>query len=228
MDAEFDQVVQAGLVCSGLICPGLNRRAKDCALGTVNSLGLAVLRLLDDRPQHPYEMRQRMREQGIDALIRVTRGALYHTFDALTKAELIELVETTRAGKRPERTVYAITDAGRDVVRARLRELLSSPETEHPSYCAALAFMSLLSKTDATVQLERRCVLLESELAASVTGYEALLERGVTPIHVVEMRHVQAHLRADLDLTRAIIAEIHAGQLDWSAREDDENEVAKR
>jgi DNA-binding PadR family transcriptional regulator len=188
--------------------------------GNVTSLGLAVLRLLDEGLQHPYEMRQRMREQGIDQLIKVTRGALYHTFDVLAKAELIELVETIRAGKRPERTVYAITDAGREVIRDRLRELLSSLVPEYSMYCVALAFMSVLSKPDAAAQLERRCVLLEAELAASITAYEALLKQGMAPIHVVEMRHVQAHLRADLDLTRAIVAEIRSGQLDWPARHD--------
>jgi DNA-binding PadR family transcriptional regulator len=175
--------------------------------------------MLDERPQHPYEMRQRLREQGIDELIKVTRGALYHTFDVLSSAELIELVETTREGRRPERTVYAITYAGRDVARDRLRELLSGLEPEHPSYCLALAFMSLLSMDDAAAQLAQRCVLLEGELASVTTSYEALLKRGVPPVHLVEMRHIQAHLRADLDLTRAITTDIDNGRLRWPAEE---------
>ncbi|QFZ19282.1 PadR family transcriptional regulator [Saccharothrix syringae] len=181
----------------------------------ITSLGLAVLRLLAERPQHPYEMRQRMREEGLDRIIKVTHGALYHTVEALTKAEYVRGVETTKEGRRPERTVYAITDAGREVALDRLRGLLSTPAPEYPGYCAALAFMSLLPMEDAAGQLEQRCVLLEAELAASQTGYDALVKRGLPPVALVEMRYMQAHLRADLDLTRSLVDDIRAGRLRW-------------
>ncbi|RKT89084.1 Transcriptional regulator PadR-like family protein [Saccharopolyspora antimicrobica] len=183
----------------------------------LTTLGLAVLRLLDEKPRHPYEVRQCMREQGIDHLIKVTHGALYHAFDVLAKAEFIEPVETTREGKRPERTVYAITDDGREIAAGRLRELLSTLESEYPTYGAALAFMSLLTTDDAAAQLERRAVLLESELASVTTSSDALLKRGVEAVHIVELRHLQAHLRADLELTRAIVDDIREGRLHWQA-----------
>ncbi|AIG77473.1 MULTISPECIES: PadR family transcriptional regulator [Amycolatopsis] len=193
---------------------------------TLTILGLAVLRLLSRQPQHPYEVRQRLREEGLDHLIKVTHGALYHTFDVLAKAELIETVETTREGKRPERTVYAITDEGREVALERLRELLSTLQPEYPTYSAALAFMSLLPKEDAVAQLERRAVLLEASLASATAGSDALVKRGVAAIDIVEIRHLQAHLRADLDLTRAIVQDIHEGRLDWQPGESATEEKA--
>ncbi len=182
---------------------------------TLSALGLTVLRLLADQPQHPYEIRQQMREKGIDQIVKVTHGALYHTVETLAKADLIRPVRTTRDGKRPERTVYSITPAGRDLAHDRLRELLVSLTPDYPSFCAALAFMSLLTAEDAAERLERRCVLLESELAASQTGYDALVKRGVPQISLVEMRHLQAHLRADLDLTVSLVDDIHNGRLAW-------------
>jgi DNA-binding PadR family transcriptional regulator len=182
---------------------------------TLSTLGLTVLRLLSERPQHPYEIRQQMREQGLDRIVRVTHGALYHTVETLAKNELIRPVRTTRDGKRPERTVYSITADGRDLAYDRVRELLSGLTPEYPVYCAALAFMSLLAPQDAAERLARRCVLLESELAASRTGYDALVKRGFAEVGLVEMRHVQAHLRADLDLTRALVDDIQCGRLDW-------------
>jgi len=75
--------------------------------------------------------------------------------------------------------------------------------------------MSLLTTQDAAERLEHRCVLLESEMAASQTAYDALVKRGVSPIALVEMRHLQAHLRADLDRTRALVDDIHSGRLSW-------------
>ncbi|ONF63648.1 PadR family transcriptional regulator [Amycolatopsis keratiniphila] len=183
---------------------------------TLTALGLTVLRLLTDRPQHAYELRQRMREQGLDQIVKVTHGALYNTVDTLAKAGLIEPVETIRNGRRPERTVYSITAPGRELARERLRELLVTLTPEYPVYCAALAFMSLLTAEDAASRLEHRCVLLEGRLAASQAEYDALTGRDVPRVALVEMRHLRAHLRADLDLTRALVDEIHSGRLELS------------
>lgn len=181
----------------------------------VTLLGLAVLRMLACGPLHPYELRQRMRDEGIEQIVKVTHGALYYTVESLAKAELIAPVGTSRQGRRPERTVYEITDAGREIARDRLRELLSTPAPEYSSYCAALAFLSLLPRDDAAERLELRRVLLEGELAAAQARYEALRTRGTPPIALVEMLHVQAHLRADLELTRSICEDIRDGRLTW-------------
>lgn len=188
----------------------------------VTLLGLTVLRLLDAQPQHPYELRQQMREQGIDQLVKVTHGALYYTVETLTKNGLIQPTETGRQGNRPERTVYAITEAGRDRARDRLRALLSTTAAEYPSYCAALAFLALIPMGEALKHLELRSVMLEGELSASQTQYEALRKRGTPPIAIVEMLYIQAHLRADLDLTRAICSDIRSERLVWKSMGDDE------
>lgn len=184
---------------------------------SLTALGLAVLRLLTDQPQHPYELQQQLREQGLDRVVKVTHGALYNTVDTLAKAELIEPVGTSRDGRRPERTVYSITAAGRDLARDRLRELMATLVPEYPAYCAALAFMSLLTAEDAVDRLERRCVLLEGRLAAAQAEYDGSVGRHVPRVGLVEMLHLRAHLLADLDLTRALIEEIHSGRLELSA-----------
>lgn len=181
----------------------------------VNLLGMALLRLLAERPQHPYELRQCMRDEGLDRMIKVTHGALYYSVDSLVKAELIAPVEVSRQGRRPERTVYEITAAGREVAGDRLRELLSTVAPEPTTYGAALAFLSLVPPADAARRLELRAVLLEGELAAADTRHAALIEQGVPPVALVEMRHHQAHLRADLELTRSIRDDIRSGRMSW-------------
>src|SRR5690349_8858323 len=91
---------------------------------TLTPLGLVVLELLHQRAMHPYEIQQTIRDRFIDQVIKVRAGSLYHTVERLHRAGLIEPVETGRTGRRPERTVYAITDDGREEYRANLRELL--------------------------------------------------------------------------------------------------------
>lgn len=179
-------------------------------------LALAVLRLLHTGPMHPYEMQQRIRDWGIDEVVKVTHGALYHTVERLMRAELIEPTETSRSGRRPERTVYAITDAGRELTLGSLNDLLSGVDREYPKFRTALAFLSLLPPEEARERLTMRAVRLEAELSATKTAYDALIKNGVPRIHLIEVDHMTGQTRAELDVVRTIIDEIETGRLTWS------------
>jgi DNA-binding PadR family transcriptional regulator len=178
-------------------------------------LGLAVLRLLADGQMHPYEMQQRIREHAIDHVVKVAHGSLYHTVARLAEQGLIEPVETSREGRRPERTVYAITEAGRDEARLRLREFVMRPAQEYPSFGMALAFISLLPPAEAAALLDRRTVDLEAKLAAHDTVVDSLIKQGHSRVSVIEVEFVNSRLRAELDFVRALSEDIKARRLDW-------------
>lgn len=180
-------------------------------------LALTVLRLLSQSPMHPYQLRCEIEKQGIDRMVRVTHGALYHTVDRLVDAELIEPVETSRSGRRPERTVYAITQAGRDAATRRLHHLLSTITPEFPSFRAALSFASMLPPAEVAALLGRRGVLLEADLAAYQTAYDGLTRRGLARVALLEVEHLLALTRAELDLIRSIVDDLDSGRLTWSA-----------
>src|ERR671916_2322205 len=78
-----------------------------------NPLALAVLALLYERPMHPYEMVSVMRERGKHESVRLRYSSLYSVVEALEREALILPLETVREGRRPERTVYGLTEAGR-------------------------------------------------------------------------------------------------------------------
>src|ERR687885_1375759 len=112
--------------------------------GLRTPLALAVLNLLHERSLHPYEMQQLMRERGHDQVIKLKGGSLYSTIERLTAAGLIEPMETSREGRRPERTVYALTEAGRDELLSWLRELVREPVKEDTQFAAGLSFIPAL------------------------------------------------------------------------------------
>jgi DNA-binding PadR family transcriptional regulator len=78
----------------------------------LTSLGISVLALLKARPMHGYEMFQTLVERHADRIVKVRPGSLYHVVDRLTEEKLIRRAGTARDGKRPERAVYEVTDAG--------------------------------------------------------------------------------------------------------------------
>ena len=71
-----------------------------------NLLALAVLALLFERPMHPYEMAGTLKKRRKEDSIKLRYGSLYTVIEQLVARELIAPEETSRDGRRPERTVY--------------------------------------------------------------------------------------------------------------------------
>ena len=109
-----------------------------------NLLALAVLSYLTMKPMHPYELSRTLRDNGDARSIKFNHGSLYMVVQQLARAGFVAEVETSREGQRPERTVYAITDAGRREAREWLSELIGQPEHEYPHFVTALSLIAAL------------------------------------------------------------------------------------
>src|SRR5882762_992355 len=109
-----------------------------------NVLALAVLSYLVQRPMHPYELSRTLRDNGDARSIKFNHGSLYMVVQQLAKAGFVVEQETTRDGLRPERTVYAITDTGRQELREWMRQLVEEPHYEYSHFVAALSLIAAL------------------------------------------------------------------------------------
>ena len=182
---------------------------------SLTPLAIAVLSLLTREPLHPYEMRQRIRIQHIEQVMKVTQGTLYSTVERLAGTGLITPIETSREGRRPERTVYAITDAGRDQMVDALRETLMRPSPEYPRLAMALSFASTLDPAEVADLLERRSLNAEVHLSGLNTALDGTLKQGLPRVHVIETEYLAALARAELDWLRAAVEDIRAGRITW-------------
>ncbi len=179
-----------------------------------NLWALTVLCLLRERPMHPYEMQRLIRERHKDQFLDLKRGSLYHAIERLHQAGLIEVVETSREGRRPERTIYRLTETGEREVLDWLRELLAKPVCEPSQFVAALSFLPHLNAEDALDQLHTRA----SRLELAIVGINAILEKLVPRIGrvvLVEVEYVRAMQQAELEWVRSVIDDIRAGRLAW-------------
>src|SRR5436309_5003461 len=118
-------------------------------------LAMVVLALVAEAPMHPYRMQQLIKERGKDQIANVAQpNSIYQTIEGLHRAGLMAVRETAREERRPERTVYEITDDGRRTLEAWLRTVLSTPRREFPDFPAALSILVLLEPEDGLRQLE--------------------------------------------------------------------------
>ena len=179
-----------------------------------NPLALAVMALLFDRPMHPYEMVSVMRERGKHESVRLRYSSLYSVVGALEREGLISTRETVREGRRPERTIYGITAAGRAEFLAWLRELLSKPVKEYTQFAAGLSFIAALSPDEAVGLLEERVRLLEEEIGEMRARLEEGAERlGLPRLFLIESEHELVLREAELGWVWGLVGEIRAGKL---------------
>jgi DNA-binding PadR family transcriptional regulator len=178
-------------------------------------LALSILELLDERPMHPYELASTMRDRHHDEFIRLNFGSLYHTVDTLEKNSWIEPVEREKEGRRPERTIYRITDSGREVLVRAVSEILALPRREYAQFAAGLMFMHHLDAALAASQLEHRSLALTAVIEKLTRIMGELLADGVSRLAIIELEHKIAMLEAERTWVRKIEKEIIGGKLEW-------------
>jgi DNA-binding PadR family transcriptional regulator len=189
-----------------------------------NLTALALLALMSPgQPMHPYEMATVLRRTGKEQDMKIKWGSLYTVVANLAKHELIEAVDTGRSGRRPERTRYAITEAGRDELHDWMRELVADPFEERPRFAAALSVLGVLSPAEAGELLELRLLAMDRELAVRRRALE--VDGATVPrLFLIEEEFAVAVRAAEADWVRALLGELRDGTLpglsDWQAWHD--------
>lgn len=183
------------------------------ASAKLTPLGIAVLELLHERPMHPYEMAQLMRERYVNTRVNVKAGSLYHTVERLHRDGLIEVVDTQRDGRRPERTVYGMTQSGLDEFNQRGRELLGDLVEEFPAYLSGLAVIDELGKETSLIELDHRVTRLRAAVAADQAVLQRLAEDETPPIYWLDWRYKCDHRRFELEWTERLLDDLKSGRI---------------
>jgi len=180
-------------------------------------LALAILGLLEEEPMHTYRMQQLIKARHKDDVVNVrSRASLYQAIDRLERAGLVAVHGTSRLAGRPERTVYALTDAGRATFVRWLREMLASPAREFPEFPVAIAHLPLLAPGDVLQQLEQRTDALATDVEQIEDGI-ALGAAALPRLFLLELEYALAIRRAELAWVRSLVDDLRAGRLTWSA-----------
>ncbi|MGA7205443.1 MAG: PadR family transcriptional regulator [Specibacter sp.] len=178
-------------------------------------LGICALGLLVERPMHPYEMYQVLMHRHEDRVVKVRPGTLYHTVGRLAASKLVEPVGTERDGNRPERTTYAILPLGKVALENRIKDLLSTPFNEYPSFPQALGEAHNLPAGVVVELLEQRQEALRASLAELDEGVAKADAKGVEPRFLIDIAYQQTLLKADIQWLDGLCADIGSGAIAW-------------
>ncbi|MCX5289515.1 MULTISPECIES: PadR family transcriptional regulator [unclassified Streptomyces] len=177
-----------------------------------NPLALAVLVTLWQKPMHPYEIAQKLRRQGKDTSTKINYGSLYTVVQSLEKHGFVEVTDVERQGNRPERTVYGLTEAGREEMTEWLSDLVAVPAKEYPIFETALSLVGALPPDEVVRLLEERLNSLEVQ-AASARGALAKLYETLPRLFLIETEYQLHMIEAQAEWVRGFLEEIRKGSL---------------
>ena len=191
-----------------------------------NPLALAVLVSLYEKPMHPYEVAQTLRQRAKQESVRLNYGSLYAVVESLEKKGFIKATGTLREGKRPQRTVYAITDEGSLEMTDWLTELIGTPTKEYPQFMAGLSFIAALDPDDALAALQRRSEALTMKVTALRAAMKAASDAGLPRLFELETEFEEGQLLAELEYVKDLVGQMANGTLEgldmWRAFQRDD------
>ncbi len=156
----------------------------------------AILGLLHQRPRHGYDIRSAFEAMvGGAAVWDLKPAQVYTTLQRLERDGLVEPAETEQIAG-PERVVFRLTDAGRDV----LAEWLSSGvHSDHirDHFWVKLMVATRTDEVDPRDVVRAQRATLYRELHA-LTSSRAQLDRGSELSRVTLLDKAVMHLEADL------------------------------
>jgi hypothetical protein len=129
---------------------------------------------------------------------------------------LITARRAERTQAYPERTVYEVTQDGRDTARRWLEEMLAVPRNEYPEFPAALSHLLLLEPETIADVLRRRIDALSARLAEHDTLLSAEGERGLPRITMLETEYVRAMTAAEIEWLESVTRDLQSDRLTWT------------
>lgn len=183
---------------------------------------LLILGVLHRGNMHPYEIMRRMTHAMVDRYVDIDVGTLYYAVRQLAKEGHIEAVGRERVARGGARTLYTLTDSGRERFAALMMEQFSLRQPAfHPLHPAMLflhradpdSILPLLAERAAAYQQGHAMLtgLLSASGGMFSTGSQLLMEhcRDTAALEVAWLHRVIAAVKAgprDADVANLVSA----------------------
>jgi len=172
---------------------------------------LVILGLLRQRALYGYEIKQII-EDHMGDWTSIAFGSIYFALDKLAEEGFIEKIGVEQQGKRPSRSVYEITQSGRDEFLRLLREGWQQIEQEHYALDICLFFLDSLPLHEIKDYLRMRLTVLQETLKhiESHRG-EQLSNPHVPRLAGAIFDHSLAHTQAELNWLSDFLSKLESG-----------------
>jgi len=119
---------------------------------------ILVLGLLLDRPMHGYEIGRHIRDESVGSWFDISTAAIYYSLNKLHREGL---VSETHSGSRGEKSVYRVTEKGREHFFRGMENVLASQEPVQFEYDLGIFLLNRLPRERALGLLRQRMAFLQ-------------------------------------------------------------------
>jgi DNA-binding PadR family transcriptional regulator len=136
---------------------------------------MVVLSLLSERPMHGYEANLELERREIRDWAGISRPQVYYSFDKLERLGFLRTACDKEPAAGPERSVFAVTTAGRSALADALEREDWTTQRERPTFLTWIALSWLARPGVLQKQLRRRREFLQSELCREQDVLQSVL-----------------------------------------------------
>ncbi len=176
------------------------------------STRLAILGLLLNKPIHGYELK-RIIEENMGDWTNIAFGSIYFALNKLNEEGLVEQISQEKVGNRPSRSIYKVTEKGKNEFLTLLREIWQKYEREFYSLDIALAFSNYISVREIKGYIQNRIDKIE-DILKYIENHkqEQLVKKEVPKMAKAVFSHSEHHLKAELDWLKEVLDNLMKGE----------------
>lgn len=175
------------------------------------STRLVILGMLRRQPLHGYEIKHII-EDHMGDWTSIAFGSIYFALGKLVEEEFVVKIATEQEGSRPSRSIYQITDAGRQEFMRLLRQVWQDVERHYFTFDIGLSFIDALPIEEVTGYLRGRVEQLEAILQHLDVHQEEQLSHDEVPrLAAAIFEHSRIHFQAELSWTQDLLEKIEQG-----------------
>ncbi|MDZ7266249.1 MAG: PadR family transcriptional regulator [candidate division KSB1 bacterium] len=179
---------------------------------------IAILGLLSESPMHGYQIHQEITRREMDYWAKIKLASIYSTLARLEEAGLIKS-EKEKVGNTPERTVYSITEEGRQQLSEMVEYFLREDERPEWPFGLGVAFIQGASRERVLAALQhRREKLLQCDRDLQAHLVELKDRIPFNWFMLIENAH--KHMKLELEWLEQLALQVQAEErwtLDWPA-----------
>ena len=144
---------------------------------------LVLLSLLSERPMHGYEANLELERREVRDWAGISRPQVYYSLDKLERLGFLRTARDKEPAAGPERSVLAVTAAGRSALSDALEREDWTTHRERPAFLTWIALSWLARPGIFQKQIRRRREFLKSELRREQDVLESVLREVGHPYH---------------------------------------------
>lgn len=174
---------------------------------------LLILGILHRGDMHPYEIKRRLTHAMVDRYVDIDVGTLYYAVRQLAKEGHIMAVGEERVARGGARTVYSLTDSGRERFSILMVEQFSLRQPAFHPLHPALLFLHRADPAAILPQLtERMAAYREGHamLSGMLAGMGGMLSTGSQLL----MEHCRDTAALEVSWLQRVIAAVQVGARD--------------